>query len=247
MERPLLLWHPCSTGAPGHTLSTHIKVKCMQGSSEPENRRLPWHQKTAGRVPLDTAGPKWGRLTCDPLYLVALLFHALDAWPWEEGCLWHLSDPTLLWDSSACCASQTELAEAGKGAASPAAGFLHFKQHMQIKLARVPLHLRSSSAALPNNSQAKLTQFEIKIKFIFRGIYFPYPSVSVNAFSVWPDKHTSTLSPDPLNPSGSHLTDKGLAETSSCIFRWRRWAPHPVLLKRVCIRWVPFSPPVCQS
>lgn len=84
------LFHWSSWPYPEHT---HIKVKCMQGSSEPENRRLPWHQKTAGRVPLDTAGPKWGRLTCDPLYLVALLFHALDAWPWEEGCLWHLSDP----------------------------------------------------------------------------------------------------------------------------------------------------------
>ena len=85
---------------------------------------------------------------------------------------------------------------------------MHVKRRMQIKLARVPLHLWSSSAALPNNSPAKLTQFEIKIRFIFRGMYFPYPSVSVDAFSVWPDKHTSTLSPDLLSPSDSHLTDK---------------------------------------
>lgn len=79
---------------------------------------------------------------------------------------------------------------------------------MQIKLARVPLHLLSRSVTLPNNSQAKLTQFEIKIRFIFRGIYFSLASVSVDALSVWPDKHPSTLSLGPLSPSDSHLVDK---------------------------------------
>lgn len=248
MERPLLLWHPCSAGAPGHTLSTHTsrwsacreavdqKTAGSPGTRKPQ-AGFPWTQQDPSEAAWPVIPSTWSPSSSLPW------MHG----PGKKAACGTSVTPTLLWDSSACCASQTELAEAGKGAASPAAGFLYFKQHMQIKLARVPLHLRSSSAALPNNSQAKLTQFEIKIKFIFRGIYFPYPSVSVNAFSVWSDKHTSTLSPDPLNPSGSHLTDKGLAETSSCIFRWRRWAPQPVLLKRVCICWVPFSPPVYQS
>lgn len=109
--------------------------------------------------------------------------------------------------ASLCLSDRT--CRGGKGAARPpAAGFSRFKQHMQIKLAGVPLHLPSSSAVLPNNSQAKLTQFEMKIRFIFRGIYFPLASVSMEAFSVWPDKHPSTLSPDPLSPSDSHLTGK---------------------------------------
>ena len=196
------LFHWSSWPYPEHT---HIKVKCMQGNSwlsSPGTRKpqagFPWTQQD----PSEAAWP-----------VMPSTWSPSSSLPWTHGpgkkaaCGTSVT-PTLLRDRSACCASQTELAEARKGAASPAAGFLHFKQHMQIKLARVPLHLRSSSASLPNNSQAKLTQFDIKIKFIFRGIHFPYPSVSVDAFSVWPDKHTSTLSPDPLNPSDSHLTVK---------------------------------------
>lgn len=110
--------------------------------------------------------------------------------------------------SDRACSSRKGHCQAQRAARLQAAGFSHFKQHMQIKLARVPLHLLSSSATLPNNSQAKLTQFEIKIRFIFRGIYFSLASVSVDALSVWPDKHPSTLSPDPLSPSDSHLIDK---------------------------------------
>lgn len=61
---------------------------------------------------------------------------------------------------------------------------------------------------LPNNSRAKLIRLEIKIRFIFRERCLPLASVSVEAFSVWPDKHLSTLSPDLLSPSESHLIDK---------------------------------------
>lgn len=64
----------------------------------------------------------------------------------------------------------------------PAAGFSHFKEHMQIKLARVPIHLLSSWATISGNPQAKLTQFEIQIRFIFRGLYFPLVLVSMDIY-----------------------------------------------------------------
>lgn len=120
---------------------------------------------------------------------------------------------------------------------------------MQIKLARVRLHLLSSSATLPNDSQAKLTQFEIKIRFIFRGIYFSLASVSVDALSVWPDKHPSALSPNPLSPSDRHLIDKRHSRVELMHIQMTQAGPTPGahVAKGGSMPSGPLPSPVCQS
>ena len=207
---PCLLFYPWSPGAPEHISwacihqgQVHARKQLASTShSRKPQAQLPW-------IPHDPSEAAW------PVIL-SILCHSSACsrqWPSREGSPEHLGTlgPYLRPWLPQCLSDRAWRGEKGCCQIPELPGSQQQASHILSSTCKLNSKGSTSSpewlSHTPNNSQAKLTQFEIKIRFIFRGIYFPLALVSVDVFSVWPDKHPSTLSLNLLSPSESHLID----------------------------------------